>query len=64
LAQLGLEEESLDYLERSVRRGYINVAFIEEHDPLLSKIRGTPRFAALLQLARAETARFEAQPRA
>jgi|WetSurMetagenome_2_1015567.scaffolds.fasta_scaffold24211_2 eukaryotic-like serine/threonine-protein kinase len=63
LAQLGLEEESLDYLEKSIRRGYINVAFIEEHDPFLSKIRGTPRFAALVQLAKAERVRFEAERR-
>ncbi len=55
---LGAKTESLDWLENSVHRGYINYPFLM-CDPLLDNVRGEERFKKLMAWAKNEYEHFE-----
>jgi tetratricopeptide (TPR) repeat protein len=45
----GEKERAIDELERGYREGETNYLFVIKVDPLLDKLRGDPRFEALVQ---------------
>jgi len=53
------KEESIDWLENAVNRGFINYPFLNEYDPLLKNIRGEDRFIKLMERVRFEWENFE-----
>ena len=53
------KEKSIDWLENSVNRGFINYPFLNEYDPLLDNIRGEDRFIKLMERVRFEWENFE-----
>ena len=60
LAFVGATDEAVEYLEHGVRRGgFINYPMLSEHDPFLPKLRGNPRYEALLQEAKRAWDEFE-----
>ncbi|MBN1504826.1 MAG: protein kinase [Candidatus Eisenbacteria bacterium] len=59
-AALGDTENSLDWLENSVSRGFTNYPFMSKHDPLLANVRGEPRFAELMERVKVLWEQFEA----
>jgi len=58
-ALLGHKEESLDWLENAVNRGFINYPFLSQHDPLLENVRGEERFEKLMERVKVEWEHFE-----
>lgn len=56
-ALAGQPERALDWLAVAVERGFINHPFLSRHNPLLTPLRGHPRFTALMATVRA---RYEA----
>jgi serine/threonine protein kinase/tetratricopeptide (TPR) repeat protein len=54
---LGDRERALPLLSDAVARGFSNYRFLGEHDPYVSRLRGDPRFDALMERARAEVER-------
>jgi tetratricopeptide (TPR) repeat protein len=56
-------EGALDWLENSVERGNINYPYLSEHDPFLAKLRGQPRYAALMKRVKHEWERFKSGER-
>jgi len=58
-ALLGHKEESLDWLENAVNRGFINYPFLSQHDPLLKNVRGEERFEKLMERVKVEWEHFE-----
>lgn len=59
-ALAGMPERALHWLERAVDRGFINHPYLARHDPLLETLRGTRRFAELMEIVRDRWERFEA----
>jgi TolB-like protein len=59
-AQLGAISEAIRWAEQAVSVGLINYPMLSEHDPFLNKIRGEPRYEALLEKARHQWEGFEA----
>jgi TolB-like protein len=60
LAFVGAVDESIDLLEHAVRRGgFINFPMLAEHDPFLAKLRGDPRYEALVAEAQERWEAFE-----
>ena len=53
------KDQSLDWLENAVDRGFINFPFLSEHDKLLDNIRGEPRFKKLMERVKHEWENFE-----
>ena len=53
------KDQSLDWLENAVDRGFINYPFLNEYDPLLENIRGEPRFKKLMERVKHEWENFE-----
>jgi TolB-like protein/lipoprotein NlpI len=53
------KEQSLDWLENAVERGFINYPFLNEHDKLLDSIRSEPRFKKLMERVKHEWENFE-----
>lgn len=51
-------ERALPLLRDAVARGFWNHRFLGEHDPLVSQLRGDPRFDQLMELAQAEAQRL------
>lgn len=58
LSLAGATEESLDWLENAVKRGFINYPFMQ-CDPFLDNIRGEERFRKLMEWAKYEWEHFE-----
>jgi len=52
-------DQALDWLETAISRGFINHPFLSQHDKLLAKLHGHPRFEALMQKAKYEFDRFD-----
>jgi hypothetical protein len=60
-AQIGDHERALEWLERSIDRGYCIWPFFSKHDRLLDPLRDDPRFDALMEKARAGWESYQAQ---
>jgi serine/threonine protein kinase/lipoprotein NlpI len=56
---LGDKDQSLEWLENAIDRGFINYPFLNEHDKLLDNIRGEPRFKKLMERVKHEWENFE-----
>ena len=56
---LGDKEKSLDWLENSVDRGFINHPFLNQYDPLLENIRSEERFKNLMERVKYEWENFK-----
>ncbi len=52
LALVGETEEALSWIEHGIDWGFTNHRFLDEHDRFLARLRGSPRFEALLERAR------------
>jgi non-specific serine/threonine protein kinase len=48
-AIIDARDEALEWLERAVRRGFINYPLLAEYDPFLKRLRGEQRFTRLLE---------------
>ena len=60
-ASVGDADEALRWLSGAVAMGFVNHRFFSEHDPFLAKLRGDPRFEALMDQARAKQREIEAE---
>jgi TolB-like protein/Flp pilus assembly protein TadD len=60
-AAVGDLDEALYWLSRAVEMGFINHRFFAEVDPFLARLRGNPRFEALMERARAKQREIEAE---
>ena len=60
-ASVGDTDEALYWLSRAIEMGFINHRFFAEYDPFLAKLRGDPRFEALMERARAKQREIEAE---
>jgi thioredoxin-like negative regulator of GroEL len=58
-AVLGRNDEALRWLRRATERGFIHYPFLAERDPLLGRVRGDERLAALLDTVRVRWERLE-----
>ncbi len=60
LAFVGAVDESVEWLEKAVRRGgFINYPMLAEHDPFLAILRGTDRYEMLLEEVQKRWETFE-----
>ena len=59
LALSDAKEESLDWLENAVNRGFINYPLLAEKDPFLENVRGEERFKKLMERVKYEWEHFE-----
>jgi len=60
-ATVGDLDEALYWLSRAIEMGFINHRFFAEVDPFLAKLRGDPRFEALMERAREKQREIEAE---
>jgi hypothetical protein len=60
-AGVGETDEALHWLSRAIEMGFINHRFFAEVDPFLAKLRGNPRFEALMERAREKQREIEAE---
>jgi hypothetical protein len=51
-------ERALDWLENAVQRGFIHYPFLSRPDVVYARLRGNPRFDALLERVKSAWARF------
>jgi tetratricopeptide (TPR) repeat protein len=51
-AEMGREDEALEWLDRAVGQGFTHHGFMAKHDRLIAPLRGDPRFEALVEKAR------------
>ena len=58
-AMVGEREASLDFLERAVALGVINLPFLAEYEPFLAGVRGEPRFGRLMEQVRGAWEAFQ-----
>ena len=58
-SMIGKTDESLDWLEHAVNRGFINYPFLNEYDPFLENLRGDERFRKLMERVKHEWENFE-----
>ena len=58
-ALAGLKDETLDWLENALSRGWINYPFTVLQDPLLAPLREEPGFEAIAARMKCEWERFE-----
>lgn len=59
LSLINEKEESLNWLEHAVNRGFINYPYLNEYDPLLENIREEERFKKLMERVKYEWEHFE-----
>jgi hypothetical protein len=52
LALVGEDDASLDFLERAVALGIINLPFLAQYEPFLVGVRGSARFGRLMERVR------------
>jgi tetratricopeptide (TPR) repeat protein len=52
-------EAAMDFLERAVEFGFINLPWLSQHEPFLATLRGEPRFARLMERVRGAWEAFE-----
>ncbi|HJU69283.1 MAG TPA: hypothetical protein VJ650_13665, partial [Gemmatimonadaceae bacterium] len=52
-------ETAIDFLERAVEFGFINLPWLSQHEPFLASVRGEPRFARLMERVRRAWEAFE-----
>ena len=57
-ALAGDDERAMHWLERAVERGFINLPYLSENDPLLGPVRGSARFGLLLTEVETRWGRF------
>jgi hypothetical protein len=55
----GLTEEAIHWAGNAVNQGFINYPVLAEHDPVLSELRGEPRYDALLDRVKREWENLE-----
>jgi TolB-like protein/Tfp pilus assembly protein PilF len=60
-ASVGDPDEALYWLSRTIEMGFINHRLFAEFDPFLAKLRGDPRFEALMERARAKQREIETE---
>jgi TolB-like protein/Tfp pilus assembly protein PilF len=53
------KDQSLEWLENAVNRGFINYPMLNEYDKLLNNIRGEERFKKLMERVKHEWEKFE-----
>jgi len=58
-SMLGETDESLDWLEHAINRGFINYPFLAKKEPFLENIRGEERFKKLMERVKHEWENFE-----
>ncbi len=58
-SMMGKTDESLDWLEHAINRGFINYPVLNEYDPFLTKMRGNPRYDQLMERVKHEWESFE-----
>jgi len=58
-SMMGKTEESLEWLEHAINRGFINYPFLNEYDPFFENIRGEERFVKLMERVKHEWENFE-----
>jgi len=54
------QDEALDWVENTIRMGLINYPFLSQHDRVLGKLHGHPRFEAFMQKAKLAWESFDA----
>jgi serine/threonine protein kinase/Tfp pilus assembly protein PilF len=52
-------EAAMDFIERAVEFGFINLPWLSQHEPFLANLRGEPRFARLMERVRRAWEAFE-----
>ena len=52
-------ELAMDFIERAVDFGFINLPWLSQHEPFLANIRGEPRFTRLMGRVRKAWEAFE-----
>ena len=52
-------ELAMDFLERAVDFGFINLPWLSQHEPFLANLRGEPRFALVMERVRRAWETFE-----
>jgi len=52
-------DAAIDFIERAVEFGFINLPLLSEHEPFLANLRGEPRFARLMERVRRAWEAFE-----
>ena len=52
-------ETAIDFLERAVEFGFINLPWLSQHEPFLANVRAEPRFVRLMQRVRKAWEAFE-----
>ena len=52
-------DAAIDFIERAVDFGFINLPLLAEHEPFLANLRGEPRFARLMERVRSAWEAFE-----
>jgi TolB-like protein/cytochrome c-type biogenesis protein CcmH/NrfG len=58
-ALAGMDDRALDWLETAVDAGFLNHSFLNEHDPFIENVRGSPRFEKLMERVKRELTEFE-----
>ena len=52
-------ELAMDFIERAVDFGFINLPWLSQQEPFLANVRGEPRFARLMERVRKDWEAFE-----
>jgi serine/threonine protein kinase/tetratricopeptide (TPR) repeat protein len=52
-------EAAMDFIERAVEFGFINLPWLSQYEPFLANVRGEPRFARLMERVRRAWEAFE-----